>query len=85
MTGVINPDMHLYVLVDTRFYIILIMGFIFSTPVWNLLKHKMSVHLSGNYLNIWNAFKYITVFSLFVLSYSSIANSSYNPFIYFRF
>jgi alginate O-acetyltransferase complex protein AlgI len=72
----------LYLLVDTRFYIFFSIGIIFIFPWWRKLfpvieKKTPAVVLEG--------IKYISIIVLYILSFINIADSAYNPFIYFRF
>lgn len=71
---------------STEFFVILFiaMAFAFST----LLRPIKKVHdvvFFGEY-NTWQTFvMYFVAIGLFILSVSSIASSSFNPFIYYRF
>ena len=58
---------------DTTEFIALFFGLLFTTPIARNILNKP--HISVN----------ISLIILFILSISSIAASSYNPFIYFRF
>nr|WP_245535121.1 MBOAT family O-acyltransferase [Leadbettera azotonutricia] len=64
-------------LADTRFYILLGLGIIFSFPWWRKLK------IQTNTLTV--SLKYIVLIILFVWSFGTLATDAYNPFIYFRF
>jgi alginate O-acetyltransferase complex protein AlgI len=64
-------------LTDTRFYILLCFGIVFSFPWWRKL------HIPLNTLTI--SLKYVALIVLFVLSFGTLATDAYNPFIYFRF
>ncbi len=78
-----NTNLALYLLVDTRFYIFLAFAFIFSFPWWqkiNLLKIETETKPI-----IFNLLKYSTLIFLYIFSFMSISDNSYNPFIYFRF
>lgn len=77
---VFNNDPGLFLLVDKRFYIIFLIGFIFSFPWWkSIIKYKEC----NTILFVYG--KKMLLLILFVLSVASLANNSYNPFIYFRF
>ncbi len=65
--------------IDNISIIALVVGLICSTPIFTRL-----IHISPKY----SAVKFLIngwLFFLFLLSFSSIASSTYNPFIYFRF
>jgi alginate O-acetyltransferase complex protein AlgI len=64
-------------LTDTRFYIFLAAGILFSFPWWRKLRIPL------NTLTV--SLKYIALIFLFVLSFCTLATDAYNPFIYFRF
>jgi alginate O-acetyltransferase complex protein AlgI len=66
----------LNMLVDTRYYVIFILGVLLSFPWWKKF---------GFFIYCHESIKYFFAICLFILSVSSLANSSYNPFIYFRF
>lgn len=57
-----------------NFLIYLILGILFSTPLMNSLKEKLPSLISKTFLII-----------CFILSISFIVNSSFNPFLYFKF
>jgi hypothetical protein len=71
----VAPGIDLNLLVDTRFYIFLIAGIVFSFPWWRKLP---AFHLA--YIP-----RYAASLCLFGLSLCSLASNAYNPFIYFRF
>lgn len=65
-------------------------GIILSAPVYSVLRHQIlqtiNVHsINENIIIIIYAFKYVLIMAIFILSISSLAVGSYNPFIYFRF
>lgn len=71
------PLMFFYV--DVKFYILTILGIIFSFPWWrkiSFLKEKFIVI---------KIVKYICLVMLLGICFSFLANNTYNPFIYFRF
>jgi alginate O-acetyltransferase complex protein AlgI len=75
-----NPELRM--LVDTRFYILFIIGVLFSFPWWE--RAAALVRNRPVYQAIRIA-RYGLLLCLFVLSMCSLANNAYNPFIYFRF
>jgi len=81
----ITTDPQLYLLVDTRFYIMFIIGILCSFPWWKKTKIIVNRNLHPSLVNIIKFLKYFSILILFILSYCNIADSSYNPFIYFRF
>ncbi len=76
-------DEFLLLTIDTRFYIFVAVGILFSFPWWRKVKifYTTNVALSS----LFQILKYILLGCLLVLCYASLADSSYNPFIYFRF
>ncbi len=76
---VLNEYLHLYI--DTRFFILSALGIIFSFPWW----HKIPFPKTGAKAGIILSLKYLVLAALLVLCYANLADSSYNPFIYFRF
>jgi alginate O-acetyltransferase complex protein AlgI len=79
----IQKDMELFILVDIRFYLFFIIGILFSFPWWRKVKTSVYNAAFSGWLPAMG--KYIVSLSLLILSVCSLANSSYNPFIYFRF
>jgi alginate O-acetyltransferase complex protein AlgI len=78
----IQKNMELFILVDVRFYLFFIIGIFFLFPWWR----KIKITVRGMaFSECLLAGKYIFSLSLLILSVCSLANSSYNPFIYFRF
>jgi len=69
----------LLLLLDTKFYIVAIMGVLFSFPWWRKIAFLQSKSL------VILVMKYLVLGVLFVLCYANLADNSYNPFIYFRF
>jgi len=71
---------------STEFFVILFIGMAFA--FCTLIKPIQKIHdvvFFGEY-NTWQTFvMYFVAIGLFVLSVSSIASSSFNPFIYYRF
>ena len=57
----------------------LVIGIIFSTPIYYVIKNKFND-------KVWfNAIKYVGLLVLFMISICYLARSAFNPFIYFRF
>ena len=63
--------------------IILLLGVFFSTPLFKRFKEYLDKANKNKV--ILNCTKAALLICLFILSISSIASSSYNPFIYFNF
>ena len=71
----------LLVLVDRRFYVTFFFGVLLCFPWW-----KKCSRLTAKVPEVLGVtIKVCVLLFLFLLSYASLANSSYNPFIYFRF
>lgn len=62
-----------------------VLGIIFSMPVYNTLKRKCMEHRSKEVRFLFAGVNYLGLFLLFFCSVLYLVNSSYNPFIYFRF
>ena len=75
----LNEYLHLYI--DTRFFILALIGIMFSFPWW----HRISFPTKGAGVVVLTALKYCALAILLVLCYANLADNSYNPFIYFRF
>ena len=68
---------------DARFYTMMAAGVLFSFPWWRKVP---LLHTKGEtFATVLAALKYLTLGVLLVLCYASLADGSYNPFIYFRF
>lgn len=61
------------------YYVYFIAAFIFSTPIY----YKVCEKFEKN--NLFNILKYIGLIVLFCVGITFLAQSNYNPFIYFRF
>ncbi|GHU86267.1 alginate O-acetylation protein [Spirochaetia bacterium] len=77
ITRKVPVPLDILLLTDTRFYIMFVLGIMFSIPWWR----KFNIPL--NTLTI--ALKYAALIVLFFWSFGSLATDAYNPFIYFRF
>lgn len=75
-------DEFLLLNIDTRFYIFAAAGILFAFPWW---KKFEPLYKNSSAAIILMVAKYIVLGCLLVLCYASLADSSYNPFIYFRF
>ena len=74
---------YIYMYMET-YGLYLIMGVIFSTPIFIKLKeYFFSKNNKDNFI-IYGLY-YLFVFLLFILCIIFLSKSSYNPFIYFRF
>lgn len=56
-----------------------LLGILFSTPLWSWLLNKMKQPVIPTLVNN------VALICLLVLSVASVASSTYNPFLYFRF
>lgn len=73
-------------LLDREYIVIFVIGVILSMPVRNqILKVKSKIEGSNIALEFWDYCTSLFYLLLLVLSAMSIASSTYNPFIYFRF
>ena len=80
----IHIDGMLLLNIDTKFYIIATIGIVFSFPWWRAIKQFFKTE--NNMISVIAlALKYLALGMLLVLCYASLADNSYNPFIYFRF
>ena len=61
------------------YFIFMIIGFIFMFPVWKKLTSKLLKLKYGRFILD------VILLALFCISICALVNSSYNPFIYFRF
>ena len=61
------------------YLILLVLGIIFSTPIVNRLYEKLKKYTIFNYLSI------LIIFILLIIVTAYLVNSSFNPFLYFRF
>lgn len=77
-----QPMLDLYI--TKSFYFTLGVSILFCFPWWKGLKAKLTF-LHGKIQTIKLCSRYIALFAILVMSMSSLAMGSYNPFIYFRF
>ncbi len=68
-----------------KYGLFLLLGLLFSMPVYPYAKKLMNQLLKRRYLLTKKALKYATLLALFYISVLYLVNSTYNPFIYFRF
>lgn len=68
--------------ITPQFYITCIFGIIFAFPWWKQIRINQNNQITVNVLTI---VKYVLLACLLILCYASLADNSYNPFIYFRF
>lgn len=61
------------------------LGILFSFPVYKKLKEKIEANTSKNTAIIWKGMHYTGLLLAFLVGILYLVNSSYNPFIYFRF
>jgi alginate O-acetyltransferase complex protein AlgI len=82
------------VIVDSQFHILwndnwymFVLGFIFSTPIFIHLNHYIKNKIKDIYVinGFFQATKYFVCMVLMVVCMILLVNSTYNPFIYFRF
>ena len=84
----INIDGLLQLSIDTKFFIIASIGTLFSVPWWKaklFSQKRFSENTTSVVSILGTAIKYLILGALLVLCYASLADNSYNPFIYFRF
>lgn len=63
----------------------LFLGVIFSMPIYNIWKNKIIEKTEGKQKIILTGIHYLGLLGVFFISILYLVNSSYNPFIYFRF
>ena len=63
----------------------MILGILLSAPIYKKIRGLLSEKLSGTAKEIVSAAGYIYLAGLFGLTVLYLVNSTYNPFIYFRF
>ena len=68
-----------------KYGIYLILGIILSVPIYKTLRNKLSVSFSGKTRDMVMIAGYLYLAGLFGLTVLYLVNSTYNPFIYFRF
>jgi alginate O-acetyltransferase complex protein AlgI len=68
-----------------KYGLFLLLGFLFSMPVYRTLIRLVNRFLKHRFLSAKRALKYAVLFALFYISVLYLVNSTYNPFIYFRF
>ena len=92
MSDITDPSVNIgiQIQIDMFFVFILILGFIFSMPVFQYLKRLVSPHFDWSRLSAradaaLRTTKYAGLFCLLYVSLSFLTVNSYNPFIYFRF
>lgn len=81
----IQSSMRLSDLITSEYITIFLLGIIFTIPWRPLLTQWRDRFMVGWRLIIWQYLASFYYFILLVLSSMSIASSTYNPFIYFRF
>ena len=65
-----------------NYFIIILLGIIFSTPISKILKEKIN---STKYKGIYCTLGFIGSIILFIVTISFLVSDTYNPFLYFRF
>lgn len=73
-----------FLLVDTYFWLILVLGIAFSFPLRRAIKSQLSKYISLE-TGMYSMFRYLAYILIFVYTLSEMAQSTYNPFIYYRF
>lgn len=58
----------------SNYWLLILIGIIFATPISNKLKHKINLPC-----------KYVVYVSILILSTAYLVDSTFNPFLYFRF
>jgi len=76
ITSVSLSEARIYV---ETYFVYFILAFIFSTPIYYVVCDKLKKY------KVFEVLKYIGLLVLFIITIMFLAQSSYNPFIYFRF
>ncbi len=71
---------HLKYIISSEFFLILILGFLFSTPL--ITKLSVKIHTGPS---LHKYLYHLALLCLFLVSLTYLAAGTYNPFIYFRF
>ncbi len=81
------PDEFLLLNLDRKFWIMAAVGVMLAFPWWRKFRplYEGKQCLSAALPVVLTAARYAALASLLVLCYANLADSSYNPFIYFRF
>lgn len=79
----IVPNEFLLLAIDIKFYILAFIGIIFSFPWWRKIQFLYSKN--ALFSTAMLTMRYLLLGCLLILCYASLADNSYNPFIYFRF
>jgi len=83
LSGNSSENTSLFLLQLTPMYIImLVLACIFSVPVWQILRQKIT---SQKALSVGEACSYGVSIILLIVCIMTLSSASYNPFIYFRF
>lgn len=92
MSDITDPSVNIgiQIEIDMFFVFILILGFVFSMPVFQYVKQLLAPRFDWSGLGTGveaalRATKYAGLFCLLYVSLSFLTVNSYNPFIYFRF
>ena len=85
-----SVNLSIQIHIDVFFVFILAMGIIFSTPISQYIRDKVSgafdlAHVGPSASLAIRTTKYAGLFFLLYISLSFLIVNSYNPFIYFRF
>ncbi|NUN99177.1 MAG: MBOAT family protein [Saprospiraceae bacterium] len=78
--GNVAPTYYAAFYFDPEILLTLVMAAVFSTPLYPVLERWSSKQGNGV-----EAFRLLLLLGLFAFSVSTLVNSTYNPFIYFRF
>lgn len=75
---------YFYTFMNYEVVFILIVAILGSMPIYTYIIDKGN-RLTGKWHGISNFVEYIYIYIVFIISIASLASSTYNPFIYFRF
>lgn len=78
--GLAQTGMYLH-----QYGLYMVLGIVFSMPVYRTIKAKLLKNRSENAKCVIMGVNYLGLLAVFFISILYLVNSSYNPFIYFRF
>ena len=85
--NVTSEGMSLLHMYAVQYGVYLVLGVILSMPIYRVLKAAVYKRIQKNRICKWAcaAAGYVVLLALFYVSVLYLVNSTYNPFIYFRF
>lgn len=78
--GLAQTNMYLH-----QYGLYIVLGMIFSMPIYRVVKQKLLENASEKKQILITGVNYLLLLVVFFVSLLYLVNSSYNPFIYFRF